>query len=147
MSFLTAIPIIGKVVEGVTGIIDKSIEDKDQAAQLKFEIQSQILNMDHSEVVKQLEAQASIITAEAQGTGFLQRNWRPALMCLFGLIIFNNYVLYPYLSLFFEAAPKLDIPPDMWGLLKLGVGGYVVGRSAEKMVPKMLPKLLERFKK
>ena len=28
--------------------------------------------------------------------------------------------------------PAADIPPDMWDLLKLGVGGYVVGRSAEK---------------
>ena len=27
-----------------------------------------------------------------------------------------------------------DIPPDMWDLLKLGVGGYVLGRSVEKGV-------------
>ena len=30
--------------------------------------------------------------------------------------------------------PQADIPPDMWDLLKLGVGGYVVGRSVEKGV-------------
>jgi len=30
--------------------------------------------------------------------------------------------------------PKADIPPDMWDLLKLGIGGYVVGRSVEKGV-------------
>lgn len=30
--------------------------------------------------------------------------------------------------------PPADIPPDMWDLLKLGVGGYVVGRSAEKSI-------------
>ena len=28
----------------------------------------------------------------------------------------------------------LEIPPDMWGLLKLGLSGYIVGRSGEKMV-------------
>jgi hypothetical protein len=55
-------------------------------------------------------------------------------MSLFGLIIFNNYVLCPYLKLFFEAAPVLQVPADMWDLLKLGIGGYVVGRSAEKVV-------------
>ena len=30
--------------------------------------------------------------------------------------------------------PAADIPPDMWDLLKLGVGGYVLGRSVEKGV-------------
>ncbi|MCS7280543.1 MAG: hypothetical protein NZ583_02795 [Desulfobacterota bacterium] len=30
--------------------------------------------------------------------------------------------------------PSLEIPPDMWTLLEIGIGGYVVGRSAEKIV-------------
>jgi len=53
---------------------------------------------------------------------------------LFGIIIANNYIIYPYLSLFMDDAPMLEIPPDMWGLLKLGLSGYIVGRSGEKMV-------------
>ena len=28
----------------------------------------------------------------------------------------------------------LTIPPDMWDLLKLGIRGYVAGRSVEKAV-------------
>jgi hypothetical protein len=55
-------------------------------------------------------------------------------MLLFGIIIANNYIIYPYLSSFMENAPMLEIPPDMWDLLKIGLGGYVVGRSAEKAV-------------
>ena len=54
-------------------------------------------------------------------------------MLTFVAIIANNYILYPYLSLFWGEAPVLEIPPDMWGLLKIGLGGYVVGRSAEKV--------------
>ena len=54
-------------------------------------------------------------------------------MLTFVAIIANNYILYPYISLFWNAAPILEIPPDMWGLLKIGLGGYVVGRSAEKV--------------
>ena len=38
------------------------------------------------------------------------------------------------MSLFFDAAPKLAIPPDMWDLLKIGIGGYTVGRTVEKSV-------------
>jgi len=30
--------------------------------------------------------------------------------------------------------PAAVIPPDMWQLLKIGVGGYVLGRSGEKIV-------------
>ena len=55
-------------------------------------------------------------------------------MLVFVVIIANNYIIYPYLSLFWPEAPTLEIPPDMWGLLKIGLGGYVVGRSAEKAV-------------
>jgi len=51
---------------------------------------------------------------------------------VFVFIIANNYIIYPYLSLFFSKAPILKIPPDMWELLKIGLGGYVVGRSVEK---------------
>jgi len=29
------------------------------------------------------------------------------------------------------------IAEDMWDLLKIGLGGYVVGRSAEKIVDKL----------
>jgi hypothetical protein len=29
-------------------------------------------------------------------------------------------------------AVVLEIPPGMWGLLTMGLGGYVVGRTIEK---------------
>ena len=44
----------------------------------------------------------------------------------------NNYILYPYLALFWNNAPVLEIPPDMWGLLKIELWGCVVGHSGEK---------------
>jgi hypothetical protein len=48
-------------------------------------------------------------------------------MLLFGVIIANNYLIVPIFR-----TPAADIPPDMWDLLKLGLGGYVVGRTVEK---------------
>lgn len=115
--------IIGPLLTGLLGVIDKSVEDKSQAAAIKAKLNELALNG----AFKELEAAASIIVAEAQGESWLQRNWRPLLMVLFGAIVANNYVLVPIF-----ATPAADIPPDMWELLKLGVGGYVVGRSAEK---------------
>jgi len=127
MGFFAALPIVGKVVESVCGVIDDLIEDKDQAARLKHDLQMQILEKDFSWLEKEIEARASIVVAEAGGASWLQRNWRPILMLTFCYIVAHNYVLSPMFSL-----GRLDIPPDMWELLKLGIGGYIIGRTAEK---------------
>ncbi len=74
----------------------------------------------------------NIIEAEAKSSHWLTANWRPLTMLTFVVIVANNYILYPYLALFWPDAPVLEIPPDMWDLLKIGLGGYVVGRSVEK---------------
>lgn len=116
------------LLKGLFDVVDQSIEDKDQAARIKSLLQQKILDGQ----AKEIEAAASIIVAEAQGESWLQRNWRPMLMCLFGLIVANNYIVGPYLALFAGPSLILDLPPDMWDLLKIGVGGYVVGRSVEK---------------
>ena len=122
--------IIGPLIGGIFGVIDKAVEDKDEAARIKSKLQEMVL----SGQIKEIEAAAQIIVAEANGDSWLQRNWRPMLMCLFGLIVANNYVLAPYILLFMGIDIELGIPPDMWDLLKLGVGGYVLGRSVEKGV-------------
>ena len=117
--------IIAPLLTGLLGVVDKAVEDKDQASQIK----ARLGEMAMSGHMKELEAAASIIVAEAQGESWLQRNWRPLLMVLFGVIIANNYIVVPIFN-----TPAAEIPPDMWDLLKLGVGGYVVGRTVEKGV-------------
>lgn len=133
MSFLTALPIIGKVLNKGLDVIDKLVTDKDLANKLKKEITSEINKQDHDEFVAELRASTEVIITEAKG-GWLQKNWRPGLMALFGIIIANNYILNPWLSALFSIDIKMEIPPDMWQLLKLGIGGYVGGRSIEKVV-------------
>ena len=115
--------IIGPLLSGLLGVVDKAVEDKDQANRIKAKLNEIALSGE----MKELQAAADIIIAEAKGESWLQRNWRPLLMVLFGVIVANNYVIVPIFG-----TPAADIPPDMWDLLKLGVGGYVVGRTAEK---------------
>ena len=117
--------LLGPLIGGLFGVIDKAVEDKDQAAQIKARLQEMVLTGQMQEI----EQAGRIIVAEAQGDSWLQRSWRPLLMCLFGVIIANNYLVVPLFG-----TPAADIPPDMWDLLKLGVGGYVLGRSVEKGV-------------
>lgn len=130
MSFWASLPIIGEIIKGITNVIDKSVEDKDEANRLKAQVTQYFGQLD----MDQINARMKIIVAEAMGDSWLQRNWRPGLMALFGIIIANNYIIYPFLRLFWPEAPVLTIPPDMWDLLKLGIGGYIVGRSGEKVI-------------
>ena len=136
MGFLSFIPVIGKILDKGLGIVDQLIEDKDKANEIKAAIRQQVLVQQHDEIVQALESQTKIILAEARG-GWLQRNWRPLLMLIVIGILANNYVIAPYIELFFPGRSLiLELPGGLWALLNVGVGGYVAGRSAEKILKK-----------
>lgn len=123
---LTAI--LGFLGGPVASIIDKAIPDKEQAAKIKAELQAAALT-NEAEIQK---AAASIIKAEAESSHTLTSQWRPILMLAITAILVNNFLLAPYLEAMFGWSVNLDLPEPMWNLLTVGVGGYVVGRSAEK---------------
>ncbi|MFZ5653158.1 MAG: 3TM-type holin [Pseudomonadota bacterium] len=113
-------------------VIDRAVPDRDQANKLRAELTTQLLSQSSAE----LQGAVDIIKAEAQGSSWLQRNWRPILMLTIVAIVANNYLVSPWLNAIFGAdtAPILDLPERLWALMNLGVGGYVAGRSGEKMV-------------
>ncbi|MDO9535086.1 MAG: 3TM-type holin [Bacillota bacterium] len=132
MDFFTTLPVIGKIIEKGLDVVDQFVEDKDQANKIKAAITEKINEQDHKKVIEEIRASAEIIKTEATGS-WLQKNWRPMLMLTIIAIIFNNYVLFPYLSMFTSKAVILELPGGLWALLNVGVGGYVAGRSAEKI--------------
>jgi hypothetical protein len=134
MGIWTAVPIIGKVLEKAGEIIDKAIPDKDLRERLKHDLENSITKRDHDEIMALVDARAKIILAEASGHSWLQRNWRPLLMLVIVAIVANNYIIYPYLALFGVPTVSLELPEKLWNLMTVGVGGYVVGRSAEQAV-------------
>ena len=74
-----------------------------------------------------LKAKADIIVSEAKSDSWITRSWRPITMLSFVAAI---------LAYWFGLTPD-DIPEDaindMFTLVQIGLGGYVVGRSAEKV--------------
>ena len=48
-------------------------------------------------------------------------------------IVANNYLLAPYLDAMFGAGLQLELPEQLWNLMTMGVGGYIAGRSGEKI--------------
>jgi hypothetical protein len=118
------------ILPGIFKEVDKAIPDQDLGARLKASIQTAVLSAD----AQALQEQAGIVTAEAKGESWLQRNWRPLTMMVFVFIVANNYIVAPYAQALSGTSVSLPTPPDLWALIKLGLGGYVVGRSAEKCV-------------
>jgi len=114
-----------KIRQAFTGEMSPEDKGKIEALLVQMEMQTQMLKN------KVKEMQSNIIIAEAKAGG-LAANWRPITMLVFVFIIFNNYILFPYIDLFGGTAMKLDVPTQMWELLKIGLGGYIVGRSAEQ---------------
>lgn len=112
-----------KLIAGpILEIVDKVIPDKNKATELKAEISQKLISLD-SEI---LSAQKAIIVSETQGS-WLQRNWRPMLMVLFaGLVTAHWFGLTP------ENMPESTVE-SLLDIVMVGVGGYVVGRSGEKI--------------
>jgi len=121
---------IGEAIAGVSNLVSKFVESPDKANELEAEIKKQLLSIEQ-EVVK---AQSAVIVAEASSKSWMASSWRPICMLTFVAIIANNYILFPYIQLFGGQAIELSIPDHMWDLLKLGIGGYIAGRSGEKIV-------------
>ncbi|MBZ5876014.1 holin family protein [Chromohalobacter israelensis] len=121
--------ILGTVAGPVMDVIDKAVTDKDQANQLKAEIRARLIDQQDA----RLKAQMKVILAEATGESWLQRNWRPLLMTVIVAIVANNYLLAPYLGAMFGVGLQLELPEQLWNLMTMGVGGYIAGRSGEKI--------------
>jgi len=106
----------------------------------KAKMQFEQLELQAAELkIREKKMQTDIITAEANSESVLARTWRPLVMLSFGLIIFNDALIVPYIDLFLEA--KLDdmfvVSDHVWTAITLGLSGYVVGRSAEKVIDKV----------
>jgi len=135
---MNLLSVIGGAIKPVTDLIDSlhtSEEEKIKAKAALMDASKEIELGTLEYAGKLAEHRAKIILSETQG-GWLQRNWRPILMMTAIVIIANNYIFFPYASIWTEKVAVMELPDGLWTLLSLGVTGYVVGRSAEKAVEK-----------
>lgn len=108
-------------------LIDKFFPDKEQADAARLEL----LRLAQAGELAELTGRAEIIKTEAASSHWLAANWRPLVMLTFAALIVARW--------FGWAAPNLA--PDeylkLWDIVELGLCGYVIGRSAEKIVPSL----------
>lgn len=118
------------LIPAVASLLDKVLTSPKEKAEAKLKL----VELSQQGELKELEAAMTVVTAEANSKHKMAATWRPLTMLVFTAIIFNNYLLYPYLVLFWDVAPLLELPPAIWTTLNIGLGGYVLGRSGEKMM-------------
>ena len=111
-------PIIGQIVGSL-------FPDPTEKAKAEAEAMRQLLA--HQSEIE--SAAAKIIQTEAASTHWLAANWRPLTMLVFVGLIVARW--------FGWAAPGLQEAEylKLWSIVEFGLGGYVVGRSVEKVAP------------
>ena len=120
MSWVAAIPLLGKVVE-------RLIPDPDQAAKAK----NQLVDMAVNGELDELAQRAGVIKAEAHGDGWLQRSWRPIVMLVFTALIVARWLGW--------SAPDLSeaVELKLFSIVQVGLGGYIASRGIEKVADKI----------
>lgn len=117
--------ILSSIFKPVTDIVDHLTVSGDEKARLQGAvIQAQFSAASQAMAYEQqlLAAKSSIITAEANSQSWIARNWRPITMLTFlVLVVCDSFGWLPF-----------RLASQAWELLKIGLGGYVIGRSVEK---------------
>ena len=122
MALPALLPVIAPIISKIVGNL---FPDPLQKAKAETEAMVQLL-----ERQGELEAAAAkIIQTEAASEHWLTANWRPITMLTFVGLITARWLGW--------AAPNLAEAEYMklWSIVEFGLGGYVVGRSVEKIVP------------
>ena len=126
---LQLIPVLAPIVGD---LVKRLVPDSDKANLIEKEVKLALL--EHTDSLEAMRGK--IVLAEANSGNWLTAAWRPLLMMVVVLIIACNYLLFPIVRIFYPEMITLELPQELWSLLTIGVGGYVVGRSGEKMVDK-----------
>jgi hypothetical protein len=127
------LPILAPLVGDVLGRILP--EDQNKRAEIERELKMALVTNSHA--IEQAAAQ--VVMAEAKSEHTITATWRPILMLTITAIVGWNYLLAPIATVIInyalgqQVALSIPLPDELWNLLMIGVGGYVVGRSGEKI--------------
>lgn len=116
-----------EAVKEVSNVLDNVITSDDERLKAKNEL-TKIVTEKLNELA---QAQRDVLLQELQGNK-LQRNWRPVVMLMFAFIVVYSKFIAPAFGL-----PNAELEPYFWNLLEIGIGGYVIGRTIEKVTGKV----------
>ena len=120
------IDLIAGIFKPATELIDElhtSEEERLQSKARLLDVQAAAMQRVFDYEAEMLQAKSKIVHAEASSKHWLTANWRPITMLTFLVLVVGD-------SLGF--LPN-DLNDQAWLMLELGLTGYIVGRSGEKI--------------
>ena len=113
-----------KPISGIVNSISELIGQLTLPAREKRQLEVDLLELLAEHEKEMARSRSAAVVEEARGN-WLQRSWRPLVMLVFALIVLVGT---------FTTLPILSETSRFWDLLEIGLGGYVVGRSGEKIM-------------
>ncbi len=110
-------------IDEITTTDEERLQAKTKLFELESVLQTKFLEYDTALV----QARQEVLVAEATSESFITRAWRPITALVFVSIIAWNHMIAPVFSL-----PPMATPPELWEVIKIMIGGYVLSRGAEK---------------
>ena len=122
--------LIAGIFKPAAELVDKLHTSDDERLRAKghlLDVQAAAMQRVFDYETARIEGQQKIVQAEAKSEHFIVAAWRPITMLTFLALAVGD-------TFGFFATPLRD---EAWTLLQLGLGGYVVGRSGEKIAKVM----------
>ena len=129
----------------ITKALDALVKDQELRRKLEADLQGKLTE----HLGKSEELGQAVVLAEIKSEDWLTRNWRPVVMLtLMSFIVFVGLVL-PAMDFVFGHAVMFNprwnaLPPQFWDFLSIGVGGYIGGRTLEKVAGQVIAPKLRR---
>ena len=123
---LKVVDLIAGIFKPAAELIDDmhtSTDEKNKHKERLLTVQAAAMDTVFNYELEALKGQQAIVQAEAKSDHWIVASWRPITMLTFlALAVGDTFGLF--------ATPLRD---EAWMLLQMGIGGYVVGRSGEKI--------------
>jgi Holin of 3TMs, for gene-transfer release len=118
--------IVSGILKPVTDVIDHITVSGDDKVKLQMaQLQASMAAFTSASAYEQqlLTGQQAAIASEAASGNWLTSSWRPITMLTFlGLVVADSFGWL-----------HSPLAPQAWTLLQIGIGGYTIGRSVEKV--------------
>lgn len=102
---------------------EERLKLRNEIQKMQFKMQEKVLDYE----TKLMETRGNIISAEAKSDHWLVACWRPITMLTFTGLIVARWMGW--------SAPNMtpELEEKLFSIIQVGLGGYVVGRSGEKI--------------
>ena len=123
---MNLIELVAGIFQPAANLIDELHTSEEERLVQKahlLDVQATVIQQAIQQESEALKAKAAIVQAEASSDHWLAANWRPIVMLSFAALAVLDSM----------GIAQVKLGAEMWTLLQLGIGGYVVGRSGEKI--------------